>query len=322
MYSIFKGQTVKEEKRVIDSNDRVFARIEEYEEKLREKKQQRREDLLMEFLDSLEPDEEGNYYLPRNEYGEFDVPVDDDGEPLVNYNESGMLIAEGEEEEAAEEEAEDIEGEEEEIAEEEPEEDPRIAAREEAEFMVANARLEAEEIISEAHGQADALKQNAREEGRQEGFLQGQAQATAELEEHKSALNEEAAQLKADYDNRLASMERDVVGLISDIMKEVFLIEYSDHRDITLHLIENAVMGAQGSRDFLIRVNEANCDFLLEHKDEIQEKVGEGANIEFIRDPLMEDTKCLIETDGGVFDCGMDTQINNLIKEIKALSVI
>ncbi len=31
----------------------------------------------------------------------------------------------------------------------------------------------------------------------------------------------------------------------------------------------------------------------------------------------MDETQCMIETDGGLFDCGMDTQMRNLIKDIK-----
>ena len=55
-------------------------------------------------------------------------------------------------------------------------------------------------------------------------------------------------------------------------------------------------------------------------KDELQTKVGQEVSLDIVLDPLLNDSQCMVETDGGLFDCSMDTEMRNLIKEIKALS--
>ena len=55
-------------------------------------------------------------------------------------------------------------------------------------------------------------------------------------------------------------------------------------------------------------------------KEEIQAKVGSDVGIDIIADPLLNDSQCIIETDGGIFDCSIDTELDNLIREIRALS--
>ena len=52
---------------------------------------------------------------------------------------------------------------------------------------------------------------------------------------------------------------------------------------------------------------------------EIREIVGQKVSIEFVHDAKMQDDQCKIETSFGVFDCGIDTQLENLLKDIKSL---
>ena len=69
----------------------------------------------------------------------------------------------------------------------------------------------------------------------------------------------------------------------------------------------------------MIRVNEKNFMRLNQEKDRLQEKVGSGIALDLVKDPLLTDEKCMIETDGGVYDCSLDTELNNLIKDLKIL---
>ncbi len=312
MYSIFRGQTVSDVERVIDSNDRIQKRIEEYNAQLEEEKNQVRQNELMELLDNLEPDEEGNYFLPKDEEGNFTIPCDRWGEPLVAVNEEGMLLPFGGDEEEV-----PLEGEDEFDEDAEPEVDPH----EQAEAIIGSARLEAEEILEEARQQADAFRESARHEGYDEGFLQGQAQAVAKAEEAREEYERQLESMRLDYEAKEQGMERELVEVISDVISRAFLAEMSDDRDVMLHLVDQALSHAENSREFLIRVNEANFEFLSEHKSELQEKVGAGIKLDLIKDPLMDEGACMIETDGGVFDVSMDTQMRNLIKKIRGLSI-
>ncbi|MBQ5484107.1 MAG: hypothetical protein IIT72_01275, partial [Lachnospiraceae bacterium] len=63
MYSIYHGQTVAEDKRVIDSNDRIMAHIQAYEEKVRQQRLESRRQMAQDFFESIQLDEEGNPLL-------------------------------------------------------------------------------------------------------------------------------------------------------------------------------------------------------------------------------------------------------------------
>ena len=48
--------------------------------------------------------------------------------------------------------------------------------------------------------------------------------------------------------------------------------------------------------------------------------VSKDTQIEITEDSALKRNECLIETDAGVFDCSLDVQLDNLIKDIRLLS--
>ena len=45
-------------------------------------------------------------------------------------------------------------------------------------------------------------------------------------------------------------------------------------------------------------------------------------NIDIFEDKSLNKNECIIETDGGVFNCSLEVEMKNLIKKIKVLSCI
>ncbi len=309
LYSIYHGQSVAEDKRVIDSNDRILAHIQAYEEKVRQQRQERRKQIAQDFFDHLAVDEEGNPLLEVDEEGNPVLPVDDLGEPVIYIDEAGNLsdeppsameIADGED-------AEDDE--------------PQIPPEELAQQIMEDARIRADQIHSEALAQAEAIKSNAKEEGRQEGYRDGITQAEGEYLEKQNMLDERANALEQEYRQKMEDLEQDLVEVICDVVGKAFRVSFSDDRDMIVHLVDNALSNIENAREFLIRVNEKNFIRLNQEKDRLQEKVGSGLAFDLVKDPLLTDEKCMIETDGGVYDCSLDTELNNLIKDLKMLGI-
>ncbi|MCR5640406.1 MAG: flagellar biosynthesis/type III secretory pathway protein [Lachnospiraceae bacterium] len=116
-------------------------------------------------------------------------------------------------------------------------------------------------------------------------------------------------------------MEGELVEVIAEVMERFFLIQFGNKKDLLLHLIDNALVNIENSREFLIKVNDENFDFLNQYKSQLQEKVGVDLQLDIIRDPVLEVHQCLIETDGGVFDCSLDVELDNLVKDLKSLSM-
>lgn len=197
--------------------------------------------------------------------------------------------------------------------------DPVESAQEEAERILAEAREEAGHIVRKAHADAKAL----REEYKTQGYAEGAAIKQRELQEWKERLETDFAlknqMLESEYMRKHDTMEAELVDVILDVFNKVFHIQFDSKKHILMHLINDAILNIEGDRNFRIKVADSNVLFLENHREDILERVGHGIELEFIADSSMDGNECLIETDSGIFDCSLETQLENLIKDIKSL---
>ena len=203
---------------------------------------------------------------------------------------------------------------------EEAEEDIQVVnASEEAEKILAEAKTEAEAILEAARAEAEKL----REEAQKQGYEEGAAQKMAELEviEAQNATDFEMRRqdLEADYAEKMENMEHELVDVILEVFNKVFHIQFDNKKHILMHLINDAILSIEGDKKFRIKVADSNVLFLENHRENILERVGHDIELEFIADPSMIGNDCIIETDSGVFDCSLGTQLENLIKDIQSL---
>ena len=207
-----------------------------------------------------------------------------------------------------------------EIIEEVPEEDPIELATEEAERIIAEAKAQAEAVLNQAYLDA----KNLREEAKVQGFAEANITMQKELREKREALESEYStrnrDLELEYISKRDNMESDLVDVILDVFNKVFHIQFDNTKHILMHLINDAILNIEGDRNFRIKVADSNVLFLENHREDILERVGHGIELEFIADSTMDGNDCLIETDSGVFDCSLGTQLENLIKDIRSLS--
>ena len=67
-------------------------------------------------------------------------------------------------------------------------------------------------------------------------------------------------------------------------------------------------------------VSPEDYKFLTNNQGKIYCAVSKEINLDIVADTTMKKNECIIETDAGVFDCSLDIELNNLIKDIKLLS--
>ena len=193
-------------------------------------------------------------------------------------------------------------------------------ARDEAESIIADANAQAEEIVNAAQLNADAMRNLARQDGEKEGYNEGTQRAALELQESQRNMQQELDKMQTEYMDKQMSMSREIVEMCLPVFEHVFSAELSGRKDVIYHLLDHCIMKIERTGQMQIKVSDANADFIKGKKDEIQEKVGSEVGLDIIADPLLNDSQCIIETDGGIFDCSIDTELDNLIREIRALS--
>ncbi len=208
---------------------------------------------------------------------------------------------------------------------------PVIPAGPSYEEIVTEAREEADRILSEASAQAEQILADATvrgqvvfEEQKTLGYEAGEAMVAEEIERAKREMNEQlevhTQALQSEYEEKLSHMEQDITDAIIQVFDRVFHIQFEDQKDILMYLITDTMLGIHGDKKFKIFTTADQISFLEEHMDSLKEKLGADVELELMYDGNIAPGGCRIETDHGVFDCGIDTQLSNIYKSIRALS--
>lgn len=190
----------------------------------------------------------------------------------------------------------------------------------EARNIIDGARAEADTILNQALQEAEQMKQKVFDEAKSEGYEQGKGQALAEMQVMRNEIEHKRVQLEQEYQEKMEKMEPELVEVILKVFSGVTKVLAEDKKDMVLHLINNVMTKTEISRDFIIRVSKDDYRFLLDNKQKIYGAVSKDGSVEIVEDPMLRHNECMIETDGGVFDCSFDIQLGNLINSIKTLS--
>lgn len=273
-----------EEKCVIDSNDLVAERIEEWENI------RRANAAALPSFDEEETEGDAGEFVSGIAGEALDALFDDGGS-------SGNVIK-----------ASDAEA-------------SREAAEAEAERIVAEARARALDIEKQAHHDAEIQRANAVEAGSRQGYDEGYARGMAEVDGLKQELAERKRQLEAEFDEMLENLEPRFIDTITDVYSHIFGVDLSDNRDILVHLIDATLRKVESSKTFIVHVSAEDYPYVNMQKQTLMTGAVAGRGlIEIIEDIALGKGDCLIETDGGIFDCGLGTQLEELTKKLRVLS--
>ena len=200
----------------------------------------------------------------------------------------------------------------EEIVPEEPEVTP--------DDILADARAQAEEIIANAMQEAERIRLEAKENGYQDGSAAGRSEYERKNAQLEKQYAEKQAALQNEYDERMAKMEPELVDVLLNVFSRVTHTMAEDKKDMILCLINSVMRNTDLSKEFFIRVSPEDYKFALNNQNRIYSAVAKDVHIEIAEDTSLSRNQCIIETDAGVFDCSLDIQLDNLIKDIRLLS--
>lgn len=193
-------------------------------------------------------------------------------------------------------------------------------AKEEADKIVSKATADAETILTKAVQEAENLKERARKEAEEQGYALGMERVHEQETQMRAQLQQLKQEQERAYADRLFTMEPELMDAVIEVFDQVLHTDFADHRSILLYLIRRTVRHIKNSREFRIFVSSEDYAELSAKKDEIIEKIGGEVVLDIIMDESMQPGQCTIDTDEGLFECGLDIQLSNLVKDLKALS--
>lgn len=194
-----------------------------------------------------------------------------------------------------------------------------ILAQAQAELEAA--REEAEQMKSLARTEIDAQRREVLEEAKRTGYSDGYEMAQKEAAKIKSDLEAQRRRLEAEYNELIDELEPRFIDTITALYKHVFNIGLANDKEILVHLIDSTLRRIDSSRTFIVHVSQDDYEFVNTQKKELTEKTVSGRGVvEVVEDITLRKNECMIETDGGIFDCGIGTQLEELTKRLKLLS--
>ncbi|MBQ9437867.1 MAG: hypothetical protein IJU50_05995 [Lachnospiraceae bacterium] len=197
------------------------------------------------------------------------------------------------------------------------------AAKQELEEMRAQveaAKKEAASILENAKKDAQNVLEDARNKGYDEGFQKGSKEAREANLSKELELDDRRMDMETAFDERFNSMEQEFVENLTSIYEHVFHVDLLDHREVLLYLIEKTMRDTGLGFNFLIHVSQADYAEVQGKKEELSSLLDNGHTLEIIEDNALSQGGCMVETENGIFDCGIDTELKELSKKLRLLS--
>lgn len=198
------------------------------------------------------------------------------------------------------------------------------------EELVEAAKAEIEEMKAAALKEAEALRVQAAEEGRRagydDGFARGHSEALQEIEKAEQKVKEAIQQteaerdaLRREYEEKLQEMEPMMVEELTAIYDHVFAAGLKEQSEIIFHLLDTTLHRIDSGREFIVRVSQADYEYINARKDEFLTGMP-GVRMDLVADVMMKQGEGMIETGGGLFDCSIDVELQELKHRIRMLA--
>ena len=212
-----------------------------------------------------------------------------------------------------------------------PEEDSSLIkaggaiSREEMDARLKEAREEAEAILETARKEAEQIGGAARDEGREEGYRDGRREAEEECRrqyrEKEQECEARVAAAERDFNKRSEELEPLLVDKISGIFERVTGARLENDRDTVLYLLNRALTGVDSGRNYVVHVSSVDYENVRAQKEQVAKGTGIlPENFEIVEDSTLSPNSCLIESEGGIWDCSLGTQLSLLVQQLKILS--
>jgi flagellar biosynthesis/type III secretory pathway protein FliH len=194
-----------------------------------------------------------------------------------------------------------------------PQEDPAVSAQERAEQILAQAQERAAEILEQARCQAEALQQEAQEQGMAHGREEVKKQLLPSLFVFAQA-GQSLIVLEEQLVNRFTP---EIVRLALEIAEKVVGKQVEEDPQIVASVLERAQAEIPQARDVRIWLHPSDYHTLMELRPDLV-RVGQegGRKVEVLTSEEMGRGGCRIETEMGVVDATISTQMQEVSRQM------
>lgn len=192
---------------------------------------------------------------------------------------------------------------------------------EQAKAELSDVQQQAQQILDHAQAEAAALKAKTLEEAKAQGYREGYKQAMDEVGVLKEECRAREEQLEQEYSQAINELEPQFVENLTQIYEHIFKVDLSGYQQLVITLLTDAMQKIESAGNIIVHVAKENYVAVSEAKAELLEKTGLLAErMDIVPDMTLAPSQCMIETEGGVYDCSLETELEELTKKLTLLS--
>lgn len=191
-------------------------------------------------------------------------------------------------------------------------EDMLESVKVEKDQLLFQANEERESIIQDAYTQAENIRETTRQEAYNEGFQEGVTNGYGEA----TGYIEEALALKQQYFQKYNEIketsEADITGVIISTVERILNKHIHEDYDLIQGLVEKALEKCAFTTNLTLRVAPEDYDSAVSMKKYILSLTENVEDIEIKQDSALPKGSCIVDTDAGSVDSSIQTQFENI----------
>lgn len=196
------------------------------------------------------------------------------------------------------------------------------ASEKEAELITEGAKQQAERIIEEAEKQVEQVHNNAKTEGFQKGKEEGYNEGRAEVDrliEHLRTIIAKTIEKRTDIINE---SEKQIVELILLICQKVVKVISENQKNVVINNVAEALKRLKNKGEIVVRVNIDDASFTNEHVQDFLSRFENVKSMTVLEDSSIDKGGCIVETDFGLIDARISSQLKEIEEKIIEASPI
>jgi len=193
-------------------------------------------------------------------------------------------------------------------------------------------RLDTREMILEAQSEADEIRKQAHKIAAEAGHREGMKRAEAEIQKRGSELADKLAleklkttlpamkaiaeALELERDRWLRDWEETAVRLSISVARRIIRQYFDAHPEAAGNSFKEALELTTGNSQISVRVHPNDGEVLGNCLEEVRSSMAACGEVTIVRDEKVEPGGCLIETEHGVIDARIETQLERITEEL------
>lgn len=173
-------------------------------------------------------------------------------------------------------------------------------------------RIDDRNLVSRAQEESENIKKSAFEEG----YRMGVEKAQTDLDEFRAQL----AQFMSAKKDVFEYIAPDILELSVDIAKTIIKKEVESDPQVLINTIIDVLkMVSKSEPKIVIRVQPSAVQFIKDTIPNITYEYGIDSKINIIADPSITDGGCVFQTNNGIVDASVDTQLEIIKKALEGM---